>query len=355
MPFYKELNAATTEGKRTLERLILLREHLKATVPKKTAEESLLLATWNIREFDSPAYGDRLTEAMFYIAEIISHFDLVAIQEVRKDLKALNRLLSILGSNWKAAFSDVTEGSQGNHERMAFVFDARKVKLGGLMGELVIPPLETKGPDGKTMYQPLTQIVRSPLMCGFKVGWTDFVLVTVHILYGKDGANSQERVEEIQKIAQFLAKRCQDPYEWSRNLILLGDFNIFSPTDDTFKAITDAGFIIPPELQQLPSNIKQDKFYDQIAFQSRTGKFGTTEKAGIFNYYQTVFRPEDEPLYAEAMGTSYHTTSAGLPRKNPATYYQQYWRTYQMSDHLPMWVELKVDYSDAYLAGKLAH
>ena len=28
-------------------------------------------------------------------------------------------------------------------------------------------------------------------------------------------------------------------------------------------------------------------------------------------------------------------------------------RTYQMSDHLPMWVELKIDYSDEYLKSKL--
>ena len=25
------------------------------------------------------------------------------------------------------------------------------------------------------------------------------------------------------------------------------------------------------------------------------------------------------------------------------------WRTYQMSDHLPMWVELRIDFGDDYL------
>jgi hypothetical protein len=29
------------------------------------------------------------------------------------------------------------------------------------------------------------------------------------------------------------------------------------------------------------------------------------------------------------------------------------WRTFQMSDHLPMWVEIKIDYSTEYLKGKL--
>jgi hypothetical protein len=30
-------------------------------------------------------------------------------------------------------------------------------------------------------------------------------------------------------------------------------------------------------------------------------------------------------------------------------YYQKEWRTFQISDHLPMWVELKVDFADEYL------
>jgi hypothetical protein len=30
-------------------------------------------------------------------------------------------------------------------------------------------------------------------------------------------------------------------------------------------------------------------------------------------------------------------------------YYLDDWRSWQMSDHLPMWVQLKVDFTDAYL------
>lgn len=35
------------------------------------------------------------------------------------------------------------------------------------------------------------------------------------------------------------------------------------------------------------------------------------------------------------------------------TFFIGTWRTYQMSDHFPMWVELKVDFADTYL-GQLA-
>ena len=33
---------------------------------------------------------------------------------------------------------------------------------------------------------------------------------------------------------------------------------------------------------------------------------------------------------------------------NPAEYFPK-WRTWQISDHMPMWVELRTDLSDAYL------
>jgi len=46
---------------------------------------------------------------MAYIAEIVSFFDLLAIQEVRRDLAALNKLQQLLGPNWGYIATDVTE------------------------------------------------------------------------------------------------------------------------------------------------------------------------------------------------------------------------------------------------------
>ena len=42
---------------RVQERLAALRAQLDSEVPRRTLEHTLVLATWNIREFDSPAYG----------------------------------------------------------------------------------------------------------------------------------------------------------------------------------------------------------------------------------------------------------------------------------------------------------
>ena len=353
MPFYQNIPPKDPNSPRLLERLLALRQQLDTEIPAHTHSETLLLATWNIREFDSPAYGERLDEAFYYIAEIVARFDLIAIQEVRRDLMALKKLCAILGGYWKYIITDVTEGSRGNDERMAFLYDSRKVSFGGLAGELTLPPLELKDENGKTIYQPVSQVARTPFMCGFQAGWTRFILATVHILYGTSSANDPERVEEIRQIAQSLRNRTLDRHAWARNLILLGDFNIFSPQDFTMQALTDAGFIVPPALHNLPANAPQTKFYDHIAFRVRDDRFATANKGGVFNYYKTVFRPEDEAIYAPLIGERYHTTSAGKPRQNKTAYYLTYWRTHQMSDHLPMWAELKIDYSDDYLKRKL--
>ncbi|MEZ4669164.1 MAG: endonuclease/exonuclease/phosphatase family protein [Anaerolineae bacterium] len=350
MPDYGELDGQ--KDARVINNILALRKQLDRDIPRRTFQDTLLLGTWNIREFDSPKYGDRVPEAYYYIAEIVDRFDLVAIQEVNQNLKALYRLVELLGKTWSYLVTDTTEGGKGNNERMAFLYDNRKIRFGGLASQLVLPPVVSKNPEtGKMESHPITQVARTPLMAGFSSGWTDFILTTVHIIYGADDANDPARVEEIKQVAEFLKKRTEDESAWARNLILLGDFNIYAPEDQTMQALKKAGFIIPPELQKLPSNAPQTKFYDQIAFRVRPGKLDTTGQAGVINYFQTVFREKaDEEIYVPMMGTGYQKQSTPARK---SSYYKE-WRTFQMSDHLPMWVELKINYADKYLENKLA-
>jgi len=357
MPFYQQIDDKTDAGKRTLKNLLTLRAQLEKDIPKKQMESNLLLATWNIREFGVTKYGGRSTEALYYIAEIVNRFDLIAIQEVRKDLETFNKLMSILGSNFEFMFTDVTEGKAGNDERLCFVFDTRKVRFGGLSGELVLPPLESKDPDtGQRIVAPSAQLARTPYMCGFKAGWTNFVLATVHILYGKGVADDPNRIREIENLARAIAQKAEDRSEWSSNFIILGDFNIFSQEDSTMKAITTAGFTVPQELQKLPGrNVEKNKFYDQIAFKVLKNRFDTNGRAGVFDYYNFLYRLEDESEYAQEMGNDYLKNSKGKARdkKGKTTYYKTFWRTFKMSDHLPMWVEIRIDHTDQYLKYRL--
>lgn len=326
---------------RTIEGLARLRHALAQDIPARTATNTLLLATWNIREFDSGKYGYRSDEAYLYIAEILSRFDLIAIQEVRDGLYPLQRLQAMLGSWWGYLVTDVTLGVSGNAERMAYLYDRRKVRFTGLAAELVLPK------PGGAAPAPV-QLARSPYLAGFQAGWAYLTLATVHIYYGTGKPDDRRRLAEITAFSQTIARAAAkltaapQPAPGSKadpgNLILLGDFNIFNRGDVTMQAITQAGFVVPEPLQSVPgSNVNKNRHYDQIAYLRRLSRMAPTGRAGVFDMYEHVYRLADADAYQ-----SERQVRPGRSFKD--------WRTYRMSDHLPMWIEFGIDDADAWLA-----
>ena len=257
--------------------------------------------------------------------------------------------MKILGSGWDYIFSDATEGRRGNDERMAFLYDKSKVKFSGLAGELVLPPRREKI-DGKTVVTPVGQIWRTPMLCGFKAGWAKFILCTVHIQWGESIANSEDRTKEIKHVAKFLKKRTEDPTSWARKIILLGDFNIFSTEDKTYASLAEEGFRYPDPLASVyrkdhgTNAAKKKRHYDQILFRERSHGFEVVD-GGLFDPFKSVFRKEDEEIYKK------HMKKKKKNESDKDEYYKSYnrWKTYQLSDHNPLWVEFKIDYTDDYL------
>ncbi|OCW59000.1 endonuclease/exonuclease/phosphatase family protein [Hoeflea olei] len=312
-------------------------------LPAKSANDTLLMASWNIREFDQGSKaGFRDEEAYYYLAEVIDHFDIVAIQEVRKSLYPLQNLKRLLGSWWDFLVTDVTLGRSGNSERMAFLYDRRKVDFTGLAAELLLE-------DAMPVNQDVPQMARSPYIAGFRAGWAYFTLATVHIYYGKGVAVDPRRLGEITALASTIAKHAPDFSSAAvyapdskparDNLLLLGDFNIFNRADVTMEALTAAGFKVPEPLQTVPgSNVDKNKHYDQIAYYKLLKGMRPTGKAGVFDVFEHVYREDQASEYdaerVEKPGRSFRD-----------------WRTYRMSDHLPMWVEFAIDDSEAYLDG----
>lgn len=333
MPFYKTINARTPEGKRTAEGLLRLKTELDKAIPPKTVDPTLLLATWNLREFGGTKSGGREKEPLFYIAEIMSRFDMVAVQEVRDNLDALDELMYILGGWWKFLVSDVTLGRQGNNERHAYIYDTRKLTFGGLAGELV--PAMVKQKD---MLKSDFAFARTPYVAGFRAGWFKFTICTQHFYYGQSKADDPQRLQEAKMVVELLKKRMKSKDAWAYNTILLGDFNIFSTEDATLKAIEKEKFEIPASLKGTYSNAKRDKPFDQIAFLSRDVKTQLAlARSGTFPFFDHVYRDSDWQVYQ--------------PQMTESKYKQ--WRTFKMSDHLPLWVEVGVDFGKEYLERKL--
>src|SRR4051812_35128308 len=89
----------------------------RARVPR-ARPDNLRLATWNIRELGK---GTRLDESVHMIAAVLAHFDLIAIIELRDDLRDMRRILHVLGPRWSIVFSDYLRDAGGGHERIGFV------------------------------------------------------------------------------------------------------------------------------------------------------------------------------------------------------------------------------------------
>jgi len=97
------------------------------------------------------------------------------------------------------------------------------------------------------------------------------------------------------------------------------------------------------------SNMNRDKFYDQIAFYSKKNELElgkSKNKAGVFNLYDAVFREADWKTYYDLSNIKPKWGKTDDARK---TYFAKKWRTWQMSDHLPLWTELNIDFTDKYL------
>jgi endonuclease/exonuclease/phosphatase family metal-dependent hydrolase len=295
-------------------------------VPAKKLDRNLLIATWNIRAFgdltekwesveeDSPK---RDLHSLLCLAEIVSRFDVVAVQEAKDNLKALRHLMHALGPNWGLSLTDVTEGAPGNAERMAFLFDTRRVQLSGLACEIVVPE-EQLGPIEPDALQ--RQFARTPYAVSFRSAGKTFILITLHVLYGE---NEEERLPEIRAIAEWLAEWARDINSWDHNLITLGDFNIDRKGDALHDAFVSTGLEIPDDLQDVPRTIFSDpqkpelnKFYDQIAwFTGRNGLPALSLRYSSGGYFD-------------------FTRSALTARE--LTKLELSWR---ISDHYPLWVE----------------
>ena len=335
-------------------RLLTLRHDLHEEINKDRRSNSLIIGSWNIRAFDGGML--RMDESYHYIAEIIDHFDICALQEIKTDLYPLERLVKLLGPNWDYFVSDVSTHTGGNSERIAFVYNKNKVFFRNLIGEIVL--------DNDELIDTKNQIARTPFFASFQAGWFKFSLCSAHIIFGDD---LNLRSQEITAVANALVKRAKDEDQVH---IFLGDMNIESPEGKVMKALKASKLNVP---DFGPTNMKGDMWFDQIAF---TEKGKATRKTklirhGAFDWRQSVFSTYDtgdlKPLTPQDIknGLSrpdkkanmkhYEKVVEKLRLKNDKKAYSSWesayggWTTHEMSDHLPIWIELEVDYSDDYL------
>lgn len=280
------------------------------------ADGELLLATWNIANL---GVQDRLDSDYRLIAEIMSWFDLIAVQELNDNLRGILAIHEQLPARYRLLFSDAS----GNLERQAFLYDQTKVTQLEEVGRLSIPPsqlAQIKLP-GSTVHFP--GFDRGPYLATFEAGSLRFLLTSVHLFYGSEQpADLQRRTLETFAVAWWAHRRHADKNSYVPNIVPLGDFNLpkAAPGDPIYDALTRRGLEVPPHSSQIASAIASDNQYDQIAFFAGDMRNYFTGSMSVFDFDGALFRD----LWNSR------------ERKDFLAYTR-----FHMSDHRPLWAQFR--------------
>lgn len=285
-------------------------------IPPKGAG-TLLLATWNIANL---GLQDRRPSDLRLMAEIVSWFDLVTIQEVNENCEDLVAIRKFLPGSWRLLFSDAAGKAQ---ERIAFLYDSAKVELLELIGQVNVPPRDLAKIRIAGIAQAFTGFDRDPYLASFKAGSLRFTLVSVHLYFGSESTVHVERRSlETLAVARWADLERRSEWCYCDDIIVLGDFNLPKPSDNpVFKALVSMGLKLPNHTSEIGSSIASDNHYDQIAFFPGNTWDDFTGKMSVFDFDGCLFR----------------TLWESRPRKDFMAYMRYY-----ISDHRPLWAEFRI-------------
>jgi len=337
----EEMN--TTTKKRAINKILHIKKYLKDSKVPDRRGDNLLLCNWNFKEFGQ---SYKHPEFYYYMAEIMAAFDMIVIQEIRRSIKELNIIKNLLGDNWFYIINDVTEGSEGNKERNAILYNSKRVVFNGFSGELVVP----RGP----------QIKRTPHITGFLSDWKNFSIINVHLEPNRKSESVKLRYEELSKIMDVLEPKAKTGGLGYENIILSGDFNFYPGLDDdSINFLKEKGFYQVEKLKSIDTTLAINDFtYDRFfikrdKYLSIVKDGDGNENSGVIDL-RTLFE-KDIYVYKEMAKEDYH-------RRNPTKtlsdngypgYFWVHWLSRQMSDHNPIWIEISTDSSEDYLKSKL--
>lgn len=298
-----------------------IRKYMKSNVALKipaATSKTLRIATWNIANLGDQ---DREDSHLKIIAEMISWFDLVAVQETKDNYEHFKKIVGFAGKKYKFIFSDAA----GNNERLAFIYDSNKLKVLEEVAEYAIPPSDYGDIKIKGVTATFNGFDRSPFLASFSAGNFQFTLMTAHLYYGDDTdpKKLERRCLEAYAIARWADLRSKSKYTYNgiTDVFAMGDFNLpkIDKDDIIYKALVNRGLQLPEHTSIVYSNINNDKQYDQIAFLPGTKRRILSD--GIF--------PFDNAAFAEIYNTATPATFRGYIK-------------YYISDHRPMWIELDI-------------
>ena len=217
------------------------------------------------------------------VAEVISqnYFDVVAIQEIYRDGRAVDALLNQLGPPWRGTRLG-PESRSG--ERLSFIY----------RGDRVVELKQTANLAGASS----KVFDRIPYTATFKCGQFDFELVTVHLSW----SDASQRQEEMLSLAALVSQLSAAQSE--KDIIVLGDFNE-QRSRPNLHYLQQVGW---QSVVTQTTNLSSREIYDHIVFNPAfTREYASN--VGVIRFDETLFGNDDKvaasalsdhrPVYAD--------------------------------------------------------
>jgi endonuclease/exonuclease/phosphatase family metal-dependent hydrolase len=284
-----------------------------ARVPRRKAGR-VLVASWNIARLGA---NERRDEDYQLLATMIGWFELVALQEVRDNLAGLRAVQDNLPKHYRVLFSD----SAGNYERMAFVYDSRKVSPLEEIGEIGFSPRELAAVRAEKVGKSFVSFDRTPHLAAFEAESAHFLLANVHLYYGT-ATELKRRAAEAFAVASWAERRQGERHTYTKNVLALGDFNLprADPTDAIYRALVAKGLRVPKDVAtRIGTNLGGAKQYDQVVFLPEAEAL--LRESGVVRFDDVLFQDVSDGKRRQLL-------------------------RYRISDHRILWFSLATDGAD---------
>ncbi len=183
--------------------------------------------------------------------------------------------------------------------------------------------------------------------------------MSVHLHPGEGPANKVIRKEEVRLLMEILKEKIRFLTFQDSNMMILGDTNLYEDDDDIVKLITDNDFEESNGLKGKFTNTSLNQIYDRVFLnvndyfkiaEDDNGK----EKGGVFNLFDYVYinTPDEISNYHKLMLLQKEDPSSLTDTAKFKAYFNRYWKRNQISDHLPIWLELQTESSDEFLTNQ---
>ena len=263
---------------------------------------TIRLASFNIQMFGDKKSSTRMrdgVDVMATLAQIVSQFDLVAIQEVRGGnsvpVERLVQLINTSGARYTATVSPPI-GRTSQTECYAFVWDETRVEM--------------VRDSGYVVQDTADRMHREPMVASFRAlavpraGHDPFSFTLINAHTDPDEVTAMATSNEINVLDDVFVRVRQ--YEYDRlgeeDCILLGDLNVDADNLQELAMIPNVFSIAG----NTPTNTRRTKTYDHILIDGQmtreyTGRFGVIDLQSDLGLSETqaLLVSDHMPLWAE--------------------------------------------------------